>query len=86
MHGSFSGHVSVCLFAGSIMVTFDMGGDEGNITSTISNLCMAIQNGTHFTFIGQDLTLSGYMTVDGNKYYGVSCGVVCSLHTYLYHD
>lgn len=29
---------------------------------------------------GQDLTLSGYMTVDGTEYYAMSCGVVCSLY------
>lgn len=61
---------------GSIMVTFNIGGNEENVTSTISSLCIAIQNGTDFTFIGHSLTLSGYMTVDGSKYYGVSCGIV----------
>lgn len=42
LYGSFFGYVSVCLFVGSIMVIFDMGGDEGNIIFIISNLCMVI--------------------------------------------
>ncbi|XP_062600839.1 fibrocystin-L-like [Saccostrea cucullata] len=66
------------VYKGSIMVTFNLGGNEVNVTSTISDLCIAIQNGTDFVFVGQSLTLSGYMTVDGNKYYGVSCGVISS--------
>ncbi|XP_061164553.1 fibrocystin-L-like [Saccostrea echinata] len=66
------------VYKGSIMVTFNLGGNEVNVTSTISDLCIAIQNGTDFIFVGQSLTLSGYMTVDGNKYYGVSCGVISS--------
>lgn len=42
LYGSFFGYVSVCLFVGSIMVIFNMGGDEGNIIFIISNLCMVI--------------------------------------------
>lgn len=42
LYGSFFGYVSVCLFVGSIMVIFDMGGDKGNIIFIISNLCMVI--------------------------------------------
>lgn len=42
LYGSFFGYVSVCLFVGSIMVIFNMGGDEGNIIFIISSLCMVI--------------------------------------------
>ncbi|XP_069115224.1 fibrocystin-L-like [Argopecten irradians] len=69
---------SVTVTEGSIVVTYSISGGISGVNSTVYGMCDTIQNGTGFNFNSQSLTLSGYLTVGGVSYYGVSCGPISS--------
>ncbi|KAL4228553.1 Fibrocystin-L [Mactra antiquata] len=60
---------------GSIMVTFDVSGSNVDVNDTAYSVCELITNGTIYSFNGYDIKLSGYMTVDSQAFYGVSCAI-----------
>ena len=63
------------LFSGSIVITFTVEGSLDNVTVMTQDLCTWISEGQSYTLGSTTLTLDSYMTVDGQQYYGVSCGV-----------
>jgi hypothetical protein len=71
------------LILGSILVTFVVEGPTSSVEETVESLCGSIQNETSFTFNGQSLTLSPYMAVNNEQYYGVKCGEQVKKSFYL---
>ncbi|XP_021347967.1 fibrocystin-L-like [Mizuhopecten yessoensis] len=69
---------SVAVTAGSIVVTYSISGGISGVNTTVYGMCDTIQNSTAFSFNSQSLSLSGYLTVGGVSYYGVSCGPITS--------
>ena len=61
------------LFSGSIVITFTVEGSTDSVTLMQQDLCTAISEGQSYSLGSTTLTLDGYMTVDGQPYYGVSC-------------
>lgn len=60
---------------GSILVVFTVSGNESDVTAVVYSACAGIGNETiSFNFKGQQLSLSGYLKVDGQNYYGTQCG------------
>ncbi|XP_045210443.2 fibrocystin-L-like isoform X2 [Mercenaria mercenaria] len=59
---------------GSIVVTFVISGTYSSVNSTAYSLCDSIYNETSYSFDGYSLTLAPYMTINGQAYYGVTCG------------
>ncbi|XP_052245987.1 fibrocystin-L-like isoform X3 [Dreissena polymorpha] len=57
---------------GSIIVTFTVEGRTANVTSVLSSICTDISAGTPIQIASNNLTLDGYMLVDGTDYYS-SC-------------
>ena len=55
------------------MITFTVEGSTDSVTLMQQDLCTAISEGQSYTLGSTTLTLDGYMTVDGQPYYGVSC-------------
>ena len=70
-------------FLGSIVVTFVIAGDTSDINATAYSLCDSVLNGTSYSYNGYTLTLSPYMTVDNEAYYGVTCGATVSIRIIL---
>ncbi|XP_060084829.1 uncharacterized protein LOC132564170 [Ylistrum balloti] len=67
---------SVTVTEGSIVVTYSISGGISGVNTTVYGMCDTIQNNTGFTFNSQTISLSGYLTVGGVSYYGVSCGPI----------
>ena len=68
-----------CVLAGSIIVTLTVSGTVSGVNNTLTAMCNDISNGTSFTLSGQSVTMSTYMTYNGNTYYGVQCAYTVSL-------
>lgn len=58
------------------MVTFQISGSNSSVNSTVYAVCSSIQGGQTYSFNGQALSLTSYLTVGGATYYGVTCGDV----------
>ena len=61
------------------MVTLVVQGTTSGVNSTVYAICDNISNGTSFTFSGTTVSMSSYMTVNGQTFYGVSCGSTVSV-------
>ncbi|XP_053372863.1 fibrocystin-L-like [Mercenaria mercenaria] len=59
---------------GSIVVTFVISGTYTDVNSTAYSLCDSIYNQTSYSYNGYSLTLSPYLTINNQTYYGVTCG------------
>ena len=71
----------VSLFiSGSILVTFVIEGTTSDVNTTAYAVCDSISNSTSYSFNGYDLTLSSFMTVNNQTYYGVTCGEIVSFN------
>ncbi|XP_060573258.1 fibrocystin-L-like isoform X2 [Ruditapes philippinarum] len=73
---------------GSIVVTFVISGTLSSVNSTAYSLCDSIYNKTAYSYNGYSLTLSPYLTINNQTYYGVTCGEISDdedegLATYL---
>ncbi|KAK3107032.1 hypothetical protein FSP39_005622 [Pinctada imbricata] len=66
---------------GSIIVTYNMEGNMTEVNTTIYSVCGTIDQQTSFTFNTHTLQLSGYLLVDGDTFYGTSCGSRSSVST-----
>ena len=60
-------------------MTFVIDGTLADVNATAYSLCDSISNSTSYSFDGYDLTLSSYMTVNNQSYYGVTCGEIVSM-------
>ncbi|KAK7105773.1 hypothetical protein V1264_017108 [Littorina saxatilis] len=61
---------------GSLVVSMVVSGTTSGINTTLYAICDNISNGTTFTFSGQTVSMSTYMTYNGQTFYGVTCGSV----------
>lgn len=67
------------------MVTMTVSGSNTNVNTSLYSTCSLISGGQSFTFNGNALSLSTYMTYNGTTFYGVSCNVSVSIaQTRLY--
>ena len=73
------------IFSGSITVTFVIDGNFTDVNATAYSVCESISNTTSYTFSGYTLSLSEYMTINNQTFYGVSCGVTVSSVVYSFH-
>lgn len=62
--------------SGSFIVSLNIEATFNGYNNTLNNICSDIENSTTFTFDNTTVAMSGYLTVDGQSYYGVSCGTV----------
>ena len=60
-----------------------MEGSLADVKAMTGDLCTDIKNGKSFTLGSTTLTLDTFMTVDGQDYYGVSCGASVIFIFYL---
>ena len=60
-------------------ITLSVEATVDGINQTVTDLCATIENATSFTFGNTTVNIGGYMTIDGQAYYGTYCGPV-SLH------
>ena len=60
-------------------MTFVIDGTLADVNATAYSMCDSISNSTSYSFDGYDLTLSSYMTVNNQSYYGVTCGEIVSM-------
>ena len=63
------------------MVTFVIDGSTTDVNATAYSMCDSISNSTSYSFDGYDLTLSSFMTVNNQTFYGVTCGEIVSTRT-----
>ena len=63
------------------MVTFVIDGSTADVNATAYSMCDSISNSTRYSFDGYDLTLSSFMTVNNQTFYGVTCGEIVSTRT-----
>ena len=73
------------IFSGSITVTFVIDGNFTDVNATAYSVCESISNSTSYTFNGYTLSLSEYMTINNQTFFGVSCGVTVSSVVYSFH-
>ena len=69
----------LCVCAGSLVVSMVVQGSTSGVNSTMFAICDDISNGTSFTFSGTTVSMSTYMTVNGQTFYGVSCAASVSV-------
>ena len=60
-------------------MTFVIDGSVADVNATAYSVCDSISNSTVYSYDGYDLTLSSYMTVNNQTYYGVTCGEIVSV-------
>ena len=53
-------------------------GSVADVNATAYSMCDSISNSTVYSFDGYDLTLTSYMTIDNQTFYGVTCGEIVS--------
>ena len=61
------------------MVTFVIDGSTTDVNATAYAMCDSISNATSYSFDGYDLSLSSFMTVNNQTFYGVTCGEIVSM-------
>ncbi|KAK3107254.1 hypothetical protein FSP39_010348 [Pinctada imbricata] len=59
---------------GSVVVTVTVNGNSSTVANLIEGFCDSITAGTSFSYGGHTFTMSTFLTVDNQTYYGVSCG------------
>ncbi|XP_012942613.1 fibrocystin-L [Aplysia californica] len=63
---------------GSLIITLSVQGTVTGYNDTLTSLCDDIANSTTFTFDNVTVTMAGYLTVDGQTYYGLYCGPIAT--------